>query len=188
MIPVVVPHNNKHIPILNGYKKVSNDTPEITDTKSMTDNTAYLQTYLNEHIPITNALGVNVEKADLDSIVLSAPLAPNINHRETVFGGSASAVAILSAWALVNLRLRNEGLQCRLVIQRNSMDYEKPIDDTFTATGTLLDVKTWDRFIAILKKKTRARIQVQSVLHCHGERVGYLTGDFVAFGIKTGTS
>ena len=57
---------------------------------------------------------VTVVEASLHQVVLSAPLAPNINHRETVFGGSASAVAILAAWSMLHLRLSAEGLGSRL--------------------------------------------------------------------------
>ena len=59
---------------------------------------------------------VAVVSAAADAVTLSAPLAPNINHRSTAFGGSVSTLAILSAWSLVNLRLRAEGLRSRLVI------------------------------------------------------------------------
>ena len=44
-----------------------------------------------------------------DTVVIEAPLAPNINHRKTVFGGSASALGILAAWSLVHLRLAGTG-------------------------------------------------------------------------------
>ncbi|RYE53550.1 MAG: hypothetical protein EOP18_08925, partial [Rhizobiaceae bacterium] len=51
---------------------------------------------------------VRVVAASVERVTLSAPLAPNINHRATVFGGSASAVAILSAWSLLHLRLSSD--------------------------------------------------------------------------------
>jgi hypothetical protein len=53
------------------------------------NNTA-LEQYLHEHIPLSAAMGVKVVQADPQCVVLTAPLAPNINHRDTVFGGSAS--------------------------------------------------------------------------------------------------
>jgi thioesterase domain-containing protein len=65
-----------------------------------------LAQYLHEHIPLSRAMGVEVVEATWDGVSLRAPLAPNINHRETVFGGSASAVAILAAWALLYVRLQ----------------------------------------------------------------------------------
>ena len=78
---------------------------------------------------------VTVLEASLQQVVLTAPLAPNINHRETVFGDSASAVAILAAWSMLHLGLTAEGLGSRLVIQRNTMDYLMPIDGSFTAVA-----------------------------------------------------
>ena len=52
-----------------------------------------LQRYLHEHIPLTAAMEVKVVSCGPDAAHLSAPLAPNINHRDTAFGGSASALA-----------------------------------------------------------------------------------------------
>ena len=64
-----------------------------------------LERYLHEHIPLSKAMGVSVLSVGEEAVTLRAPLAPNINHRETVFGGSASALAILAAWSLLHTRL-----------------------------------------------------------------------------------
>jgi thioesterase domain-containing protein len=85
---------------------------------------AELEAYLHEHIPLSHAMQVAVVELGPDTVVLRAPLAPNINHRETVFGGSASAVAILAAWSLLHTRLTSAGISARLVIQRNTMSYD----------------------------------------------------------------
>ena len=97
-----------------------------------------LQAYLHDHIPLSRAMAVQVVSIADDAVVLGAPLAPNINHRDTVFGGSASAVAILSAWCLLHLRLTAAGQASRVVIQRNSMDYLAPIAGDFTARARIL--------------------------------------------------
>ncbi len=144
-----------------------------------------LQRYLHEHIPLSQAMGAAVREASLERVTLSAPLAPNINHRDTVFGGSASAVAILSAWALLYLRLTHERLDSRVVIQRNTMVYERPIIGDFTASSVMPAAADWQRFIETLKRKRRARISVGAVLHCGGEEVGKLEGDFVALMVGT---
>lgn len=125
-------------------------------------------------------MGVEVLEASADQVQLSAPLAPNINHRDTIFGGSAAAVAILSAWSLVHLRLERETPGSRIVIQSNTMVYQQPIVDAFTATSVISDPAAWSRFLAIFKRRNRARIRVGSVLHCHGAAVGEFEGDFVA--------
>src|SRR5262245_966332 len=102
-----------------------------------------LESYLHAHIPLSQAMQVRVEEVGRDRIVLGAPLAPNINHRETLFGGSASAIAILAAWSLLSTRLRSEGIATKLVIQRNTMSYEAPIDGGFTAISRLEVPEQW---------------------------------------------
>lgn len=125
---------------------------------------------------------VAVVEASPQQVVLSAPLAPNINHRETVFGGSASAVAILAAWSMLHLRLSAEGLSSRLVIQRNTMDYLAPIDGTFTAVAQAPVAAVWHPFTRMLQRKGLGRIAQASSLHYQGHPAGQLVGEFVAFG------
>ena len=144
---------------------------------------AGLTAYLYEHIPLSKAMAVEVMRAEVDGIVLRAPLAPNINHRETVFGGSASALAILSAWCLLYVRLQQAGLRSRVVIQRNSMQYQHAIVDRFEAHAAIADAEQWQRFVRILARKHRARINVGASLYCQDKQVGELEGDFVALGL-----
>jgi thioesterase domain-containing protein len=139
-----------------------------------------LERYLHEHIPLSRAMQVSVVAVEESSVVLEAPLAPNINHRETVFGGSASALAILAAWSLLHTRLLRVGMASRLVIQRNTMDYELPIAGTFIARSSLESPADWPQFIRMLTRKGKARISVSSVLEHAGHRAGHLVGEFVA--------
>lgn len=141
-----------------------------------------LQSYLHEHIPLSRAMQATVLAVESDGVTLGAPLAPNINHRETVFGGSASALAILAAWSLLHTRLAAQGIQTRLVIQRNTMEYEEAILSDFTARSTLDDPAQWPMFTRMLARKGKSRIAVVSQLACEGRRVGRLWGEFVALG------
>jgi len=143
-----------------------------------------LEKYLHEHIPLSNAMAVSVVSAELGAVVLRAPLAPNINHRATVFGGSASALAILAAWSLLHTRLRAEGITSRLVIQRNTVEYEQPIQGEFTAHATLEQPASWPQFIRMLARKGKSRISVSSLLQHEGQVVGRFTGEFVALGTQ----
>lgn len=118
--------------------------------------------YLHEHIPLTAHLGAAVEAYDGESVVLSAPLPPNLNHRNTAFGGSISALGILSGWTLLFLQLRETGVQSRLVIQKSSFDFRDPVTGDFKATCRLPDAATWERFLRTLLRRGRARITVQS--------------------------
>lgn len=142
-----------------------------------------LERYLHKHIPLSRAMQVRVIEVGADKVVISAPLAPNINHRETVFGGSASAVAILAAWSLLHTRLAGEGIACRVVIQRNTMSYGRPISGTFTATSGMAYPDEFPRFLRTLDRKGKARTTVTCELHFAGEAVGHFDGEFVALGI-----
>jgi thioesterase domain-containing protein len=142
---------------------------------------ADLESYLHTHIPLSAAMQVAVVSATPDAVTLSAPLAPNINHRSTAFGGSVSTLAILSAWSLVNLRLKAEGQTTRLVIQSNRMDYDAPIESDFTATATLADASAWPSFLKLFARRGRARIVAQSVVRCGEVIGGRFEGEFVAF-------
>ena len=77
-----------------------------------------LAQYLHQQIPLSRAMQVDALEVSEDSVRLSAPLVPNVNHRATVFGGSASALAILAAWSLLHVRLRGSFPQASIVIQR----------------------------------------------------------------------
>ena len=141
---------------------------------------ADLERYLHEHIPLSSAMRVAVVSIALDAVTLRAPLAPNINHRETVFGGSASALALLAGWSLLHVRLQHEGVAGRLVIQRNAMEYLQPIRGDFTARASLDPTESWPSFMRTLLRKGRARIAVAASLEQAQQTVGAFTGEFVA--------
>jgi thioesterase domain-containing protein len=139
-----------------------------------------LQDYLHAHIPLSRAMDVRVQAASSELVRLEAPLAPNINHRSTVFGGSASALAILSAWALLLVRTRAHGIDARLVIRRNSMSYDQPMHTDFSAVCMAPPPQEWDQFVRTLARKPRARIELRSQVSCGGEATGEMVGEFVA--------
>lgn len=142
--------------------------------------TRELERYLHEHIPLSRAMAVTVVTATPQEVCLAAPLAPNINHRDTVFGGSAAALAMLAAWSLLHVRLEAEGRAARLVIQRNTMEYERPIPGDFIARARLAETQSWAQFSRLLARRGKARIGVAAALEYAGQVAGRLHGEFVA--------
>lgn len=139
-----------------------------------------LEAHLHRHIPISAAMGVHVVACDASGATLRAPLKPNVNHRATVFGGSASAVAILAGWTWLTFALRSAHETAQLVIQSNSMEYLAPIASDFQARCDAPDHAAFGRFLATLKRRTRARIEVHTVLTCGRQRVAEFSGQYVA--------
>jgi thioesterase domain-containing protein len=139
-----------------------------------------IQRYLHQYIPLSAAMGVRVRMATIDHVKLVAPLAPNINHTETVFGGSGAALATLSAWTLLHLRLEQARLDARLVIQRSRMEYEKPIPGDFEAVCDFGDDAAWERFRSTFTRHGRARLTLAAQLVYSKSQVATFEGDFVA--------
>lgn len=139
-----------------------------------------IEQYLHRHIPLSAAMGVRVRVATPERVELAAPLAPNINHHDTLFGGSGAAIATLSAWTLVNLRLRHARVRARLVIQRNAMSYEEPIHGDFTAVCEQPGEAEWQRFLAMIERRGRGRITMTARLVYATRPAASFEGDFVA--------
>jgi thioesterase domain-containing protein len=142
-----------------------------------------IEGYLHNQIPLSADMGVTVVSCDAEAAVLRAPLTPNINHRATVFGGSASAVAILAAWTWMYVALRRENQPNRLVIQRNAMEYLAPITGDFEAHCAAAPPEVWTRFLHTLQRRGRARLALGAELRCGGVRAGAFRGDYVAMRI-----
>lgn len=138
-----------------------------------------LQRYLHEHIPISAAMEVTVAFASVDLVRLQVPLLPNINHRSTVFGGSAAAVAILAGWSLLHLRLGDAAEGARIVIQRSSIDYLEPIEGDFEVVAAPPAAQAWDRFLRTYQRRGRGRIELFSSLLRTDRLVAKSAGTYV---------
>jgi len=139
-----------------------------------------VQRYLHEHIPLSSAMETRVRTATPLEVVIEAPLAPNLNHRATAFGGSVAALAILAGWTLVHLRLHAEGIDARSVIQRSDVRYLEPIEGTFDARAAEPAPDAWRRFLSSLRRWGRGRIRISVDVREAGALVGSLDADYVS--------
>lgn len=137
-----------------------------------------LEKYLHEQIPTSRALGISVKSSDHERVELMAPLAVNLNHKKTAFGGSISVIAILSGWSLVFLRL--QGFRNEIVIQESTISYLKPVTDDFFAISTYEESVAWKRFARSFHGHGKGRIMVVSKLFCNGELAATHRGTYVA--------
>src|ERR671939_1452984 len=91
-----------------------------------------IEELLHSKVPITRAMGVRVEDYDGERLILSAPLAENVNHLGTAFGGSLHALAVLSGYGLLWLELKEA--ECHIVIRKSTISYEHPVQGELRAT------------------------------------------------------
>ena len=139
-----------------------------------------LQAYLHEHIPLSAAMQVAVEHLDESGVTLSAPLEPNINHRNTVFGGSLASLATLAAWSLVHVGLTDAGLPSRVVVMSSQIEYLAPATGTFAALCLRPAPEEWQRFVNTVRRRGKGRIALTVEVRSEGALAATLAGTFVA--------
>ncbi|MFQ5535925.1 MAG: YiiD C-terminal domain-containing protein [Gemmatimonadota bacterium] len=139
-----------------------------------------IQAYLHQHIPLSAAMQVQVLEASHRRVLLHAPLEPNLNHRDTAFGGSLATLGILAGWTLVHLGFREEGLHARTVIQESRVRYTAPVHTDFRAEALAPAPEAWSRFLASVARWNRGRISVSVALTTDvGDPVGSMEGTYV---------
>ena len=121
-----------------------------------------LQATLASEIPISNAIGLTVVSCDQDGLTLAAPLGPNINHKDTAFAGSLNAVLTLAGWSLLWLIADAEAIPAKVVIQDSGIRYLRPVTRDFAARCRMPAPGDVERFLLILRRKGRARLELQA--------------------------
>src|SRR5215210_4824960 len=137
-----------------------------------------IQELFYSKIPITRAMGVRVEHYDGERLVLSAPLAENVNHLGTAFGGSLNALAVLSGYGLLWLELRDT--ECHIVIRESSISYERPVRGQLRATCARPAEEALEHFKQTFHQKGKARIALSATIEDQGETAVRFHGTFVA--------
>jgi thioesterase domain-containing protein len=137
-----------------------------------------IQELLHGKIPITRALGVKVEDYDGRRLILSAPLAENVNHLGTAFGGSLNALAVLSGYGLLWLELRDD--ECHIVIRESTISYDRPVRGEIRAVCALPEAEALAEFKQTFQQKGRARIALAATIEDEGVTAVRFRGTFVA--------
>ena len=139
-----------------------------------------LTAYLHRQIPATAALGIQVTHVEPDAVKLHAPLAPNLNHQATAFGGSLSTLGITAGWTLMHVRLMSHRPRVEVVIQDSQTRFMRPADAGFDAVCRLRVSDGWDNFALQLSRRGKARIGLRAELTCAGNVIAVHDGLYVA--------
>ncbi len=143
------------------------------------DDLRALQAALNAEIPITAALGLWVAGFEAGALTLAAPLAPNINHKDTAFAGSLNAVLTLAGWSMLWLIVYCEAIPAKVVIQDSAIRYLRPVAYDFLAECRLPASAQVERFLLILRRKGKARMELTAEIREAGEVVVAFSGRYV---------
>jgi thioesterase domain-containing protein len=139
---------------------------------------------IHHEIPLAKAMRVEVMQASFDQVTVKAPLAPNINHKQTAFGGSVHSLGLLSCWALVTATsslMEAEGFAADyIVVQDSKIDYQKPIAKDFASSTRWPSEAEKEKFLTTLRRRGRARATLRSEITTDDGICATLEARFVA--------
>jgi len=126
---------------------------------------AYLQGIISSEFALARHIGIVVESAGDDGIVICAPLAQNANYKGSAFGGSLFSVAVLTGWAWVTRHLAAAGVSADTVIQESNIRYLVPVEGPLRATVRRPTPDQVVKFRRMLERAGRGRITLRVDIH-----------------------
>ena len=129
----------------------------------MSNASGYLQDLLHQDIPLTRDMGLTVLDWQQQRLRLQLPLAANVNHKSTMFGGSLYCGAVLVGWGWLHMRLREAGINDgHIVIQEGNISYPLPVTGAAIAVCEAPEEKVWQRFVSTYQRYGRARLSLHT--------------------------
>jgi len=138
---------------------------------------ASLQTALHNLIPLSEYMGVEADSYDGERLVLSAPLANNINHQHSAFGGSLFSLSALAGWGILQLKLAEMKVNANTVIAGGDVSYSQPVFSTLHCEIEL--PATYPTFREKLLETGKASILLTSNILLDGESAMAFNGKYV---------
>lgn len=134
---------------------------------------------LRSQVPLIAHMGVDVISWDGRTVVVEAPLAPNLNTHGTAFGGSLYNVAAMTGWSAVHLTLMDAGHTPSVWVVKGEIEYKTPVRGVLRGTATVSD-EVRAHLIAGYENKGRVKVAID-VLIREGEQDAVLfNGVFAA--------
>src|SRR5271170_8503682 len=125
----------------------------------------YLQRRIHDEFPLARHIGIEVEFAADDRMVLSAPFEPNANHNGTAFGGSQFCIAVLTGWAWVTRYLAARDVAADAVIQESTIRYLAPGYGPLRAILQPPPPAGVEKFRRMLRRAGRGRVRLSVDVH-----------------------
>lgn len=142
----------------------------------------YLQGVLDTEIPITKAMQIKVKSWQDSTLSLDFPLAPNINHMSSAFGGSLYCGAVTAGWSWIHLRLKELGItDGHIVIQAGEIAYPYPVLGDAIVICYPPDEKDWVKFEKTFQRYRKGRLQLNTVVLYESKEAVVFKGQYVVY-------
>jgi len=137
----------------------------------------HLERYMLAHIPLVAQMRVRVASLDEKGLTLTAPLAPNINHERTAFGGSLASLMTLACWGYL-WALLDEGRGMRIVVKDAQLEYLRPVTGTLEAHCPPADAEALQKFRDTLARRGKAQLGLKAAMQQDGAIAARYAGSF----------
>jgi thioesterase domain-containing protein len=141
---------------------------------------ASLERYMHAQIPLVAQMQVKVAALDDSGLTLTAPLAPNINHERTAFGGSLASLMTLACWGYLWLLLEEE-MPLHIVVNEARVNYLKPVSTDLDALCPPPAAALMEKFRQTLARRGKARIELDAEMLQDGMPAARYTGSFAVY-------
>lgn len=128
-----------------------------------------LSQFFATHLPVTQFMQMDVERYDGKTLILNAPLAPNVNDKQTAFGGSLYNASVMACWGMAHLKTLEAGIECNQVVTKASIEYLAPVQGVIRAICESPSSQEVEKFIAQFNTKGRSRITLHARIECSGK-------------------
>lgn len=142
---------------------------------------AELLKFLNEEIPLTKSLGLEIVSISPEGARIRAPLGPNHNHMGSAFGGSLSTMMILSGYIWLYDALLKHDFEAHVILSKEEAEYLIPVTTDIEVFAKTPTEAQWKKFEDAFTRKGLARIVIHSEIRQGTEGpAAIFKGEFVA--------
>ena len=108
-------------------------------------------------------MGIRVVDYSGEVLIIAAPLANNINHQQSAFGGSLFSLAALAGWGLMQLKLTELDMDGNTVIAGGGVTYSRPVFEELVCRCAV--PPEWPTFEEKLRTRGKGSIGMASTFH-----------------------
>ena len=140
----------------------------MSDQAAFPSHLDFVRHKLRSQVPLIAHMGVDLVSWDGSTVIVEAPLEPNLNTHGTAFGGSLYNVAAMTGWSAVHLTLMDAGHTPSVWVVKGEIDYKIPVRGALRGVASLSD-EARAQLIQHYESKGRTKIAVD-VLIREGDR------------------
>lgn len=147
----------------------------------MTFDLQAFQAFLYAEIPLVQNMQLQLQNITESELKATAPITPNINDKQTVFGGSSAALMTICGWTLIKTNLEKLGIHNDVVIHKADNHWQKAQTDDLIIMAHVNPEISWTDIEKQLQTRNRShKLQVNcKVLNQSHEICSQMSGQYV---------